>query len=95
MGFFSLDEYTYWEQTEPNSNLKNLSCRKDFFQKQTKFSEGNNVLYAAAPNIDSFLWKDTCVSSTQLNWPFGTQTAYLHLETPKLQEVFLLKLAQF
>jgi hypothetical protein len=46
---------------------------------------------AAYPNIDGFRWRDTSVSSTQLNRLFGTKGAYLHLEKPKFQEVFLLK----
>jgi hypothetical protein len=42
-------------------------------------------------HIDDFLWIDTCDSSNQLNKPVGTITAYLHLEKPKLQVVFLSK----
>jgi hypothetical protein len=42
---------------------------KYYFQKLTKFSKGNNVLDAAAYNIDGFLWRDTCVPSSQLNRP--------------------------
>jgi hypothetical protein len=37
--------------------------------KLTQFSNGNNVQDAAASNIDAFLWRDTCVCSTQLNSP--------------------------
>jgi hypothetical protein len=55
MAFFKSDEYTYWEQTDPNSTFENLSCRKDSFQKLTIFSQGNNVLYATTSNRDSFL----------------------------------------
>jgi hypothetical protein len=67
MGFLNSDEHTYWDQTEPNSTLKNISCRKDSLPKLSKFSQEINVLCAAASNIDGFLWRDTCVSSTQLN----------------------------
>jgi hypothetical protein len=66
MAFFKSDEYTYWEQTDPNSTFENLSCRKDSFQKLTIFSQGNNVLYAATSNRDSFLG-EIHVSSMQLN----------------------------
>jgi hypothetical protein len=90
MGFFKSDEYTYWEQ-KPNSTFKNVSCRKDFFQKLTKFSQGNNVLYGAASNRDGFLWRDTCVSSTQLNRPIRIKRPYPDLETTNLEEVLLKK----
>jgi uncharacterized HAD superfamily protein len=69
MGFIKSDEYTNWEETDPNSSFKNISCRKDSFQKLTKFSQGNNVLYAATSNRDGFLWRVTCVSSSQVNLP--------------------------
>jgi hypothetical protein len=52
-----------------------LSCPENFdlkefsFQKLTQFSQANNVLDAAASNINGFLWRDTWVSSTQLNIP--------------------------
>jgi hypothetical protein len=62
MGLFKSDKYTYWEQTDPNPTFKKLSCRKDSFQKLTKFSQGNNVFYAMAFNKDGFLWRDACVS---------------------------------
>jgi hypothetical protein len=55
--------------TEPISTLKNPSCRKFSFQKQTQFSQGNNVLDVAASNTDGFPLRDSCVSSTQLNRP--------------------------
>jgi hypothetical protein len=57
------------EQTELISTLKQLIWMMHFFQKLTQFSQRNNVLDAAATNIDGFLWRDTCVSSTQLNRP--------------------------
>jgi hypothetical protein len=40
------------EQNEPNSTLNNLNCRKYYFQKLSQFSKGNNMLVAAASNID-------------------------------------------
>jgi hypothetical protein len=48
------------------STLKILLCMKYSFPKITQFSLGNNVLDAAASNIDCVLWRDTCVSSIQL-----------------------------
>jgi hypothetical protein len=35
--------------------------------KLTQFSQENNVLDAESYDIDGFLWRDTCVSSIQLN----------------------------
>jgi hypothetical protein len=49
------------------------------------------VLHVAASNIDDFLWRDTCVSSTQLYRLFRANTAYIHNENYDLQAVFLSK----
>jgi hypothetical protein len=51
------------------STLKIEICRVHSFQKLTEFSEGRTGLDVLASNIDGFLWRDTCVSSTQLNRP--------------------------
>jgi hypothetical protein len=61
------------------------------FKKLTPFSHGNNVLDAAASNVDSFLWKEICVSSTQMNRPIWSKQSPSPPETPKLQEAFLSK----
>jgi hypothetical protein len=66
MGFFNSAEYTLREQTELFFTLNQLCCRKYFCQKLMQFSQENNVLDAAASNKDSFLWRDICVSSTQM-----------------------------
>jgi hypothetical protein len=55
------------EQADPLSTLKYLSFRKYSFQRLTPFSEGNNVLDAAASNIDGFHRRNKCASPTQLN----------------------------
>jgi hypothetical protein len=60
-------------QRELISTLKNPTCRKYFIQKLTPFSQGSNVLDAAASNIDGFLWRDAGVSSTQLNRPIWSK----------------------
>jgi hypothetical protein len=44
-----------------------MVCRKYSFQRVSEFSQGNNLLEAAASNMDGFLWRDTFVSSSQLN----------------------------
>jgi hypothetical protein len=51
------------------SSPENSICMKYFFQKTSQFSQGTNVLDAAASKIDYFLWLDTWVSSHQLNSP--------------------------
>jgi hypothetical protein len=43
--------------------------QEEFLSKTTSILVGNNVLDAPASNTDSFLLRDTCVSSTQLNRP--------------------------
>jgi hypothetical protein len=67
MSFFNSAEYAYFEQSEDFSPLKTLNGKQYSFLKLNKFSQGNNVLDAPASNVDSFLSRDTCVSSTQLN----------------------------
>jgi hypothetical protein len=61
------------------------------FHNLTQFSHRNNVIHVAASNIDDFLWRDTCVSSTQLYRLFRANTAYIHNENYDLQAVFLSK----
>jgi hypothetical protein len=67
MCFFNWAEKTYLEQAGTIGTWKTLTCREYSFQTLCKFSEANNVLDVATSNIDGFPWRDTCVSSTQLN----------------------------
>jgi hypothetical protein len=69
MWSLKLAEKAFLEQTQPISTLKQLICREYSFQNLNEFSEGNNMQDAAASDIRDFLWRDTCVSSTLLNWP--------------------------
>jgi hypothetical protein len=80
---------TYLDHKEPFSTLKGLICRSYSFQKLTQFLQGNQVVDAAASNINGFLWSYTCVLIPRWIGPYGTKWAFFHLETPKLQEVFL------
>jgi hypothetical protein len=59
--------YAYLEQPEPIFTLKNISSWKCSFPKRTQFSDGNYLLDAAVSYTDGFLWRDSYVSSTQLN----------------------------
>jgi hypothetical protein len=52
---------------------------KHFFQKLSQFSQGNDALDAAASNIDAFLWRDPCVTTTQPNSPLWNRV-YVTLE---------------
>jgi hypothetical protein len=72
-------------------HLEYSICGKYSFQKRTQFTQGNNELDVTASNIDDLLWKDTWL--LQLSWVclFGENRGYLHLEIPKLQEVFFSK----
>jgi hypothetical protein len=60
-------EEAYFQQREPISTLKPLSCNKYSFQKLSQFSQGGNVLDAPASNTGGFHLGDACVSSTQMN----------------------------
>jgi hypothetical protein len=66
-------EEPYLEKNDPLSTLKTVNRRNFSFQKLTLFSQGNNVLDAAASNIDGFLWREREVSSTQLNRPIWSK----------------------
>jgi hypothetical protein len=90
--FFNLAEEAYLEQNEPFSTLKTMICRKYSFQKQTQFSQGNNVLDATASNIDGFLWRGSCVFSIQLNRPIWSKQSLCTPWTHKLQEYSFQKL---
>jgi hypothetical protein len=59
-----------------------------FISKTNSILTGKNVLDAPDSNIDVFLWRAICVSSTQLNRPIWYKQS---LEKPKLLEVFLSK----
>jgi hypothetical protein len=49
------------------STWKTMNRRQYFFQALIQFSQEYKVLDAAASNIDCFLWRDTCISSTHMN----------------------------
>jgi hypothetical protein len=66
-------EEPYLEQNDPLSTWKTVKSRNFSFQKLTLFSQGNNVLDTAASNIDRFLWRESEVSSTQLNSPIWSK----------------------
>jgi hypothetical protein len=75
MYFFKSAEYSYLEQREPISTLKNLSFRKYSIQKLIQFSQCNNELDVPASNKDCFLLRDTCV-------PHLAEFAYLEQTEP-------------
>jgi hypothetical protein len=64
----------------PYLHLEHLSCKSSSFQNLHQFSQGSNGLYKAASKIDDFLWRDTCISSTQSNRHICANRAYIHLE---------------
>jgi hypothetical protein len=66
-----------------------------FLSKTNSILPGKEYARCSCSNIDAFLVRDTCVSSTQLNRPICNNRGYLHLENPSLQEVFLSKVIQF
>jgi hypothetical protein len=46
-----------------------IDLQEIFLSKTNSIFTGSNVIDAAASNIAGFLWRDTSVSSTQLNKP--------------------------
>jgi hypothetical protein len=76
------------------TNWAFLHCKKPklqeiFLSKTNSILTGKQCARCYFSNIDGFLLRDTCVSSTQLNRPICNKRGYLHLENPKLQKVFL------
>jgi hypothetical protein len=49
------------------------------------------VLDVPETNKKVFLWRDSCLTSTQKTTSIWNKKAYLQLEKPQLQEVFLSK----
>jgi hypothetical protein len=47
-----------------------------FFEILPPFSQGNNGLDAAGSYIDAILWRDICVSSTQLKRPIKDKMSH-------------------
>jgi hypothetical protein len=66
-GFLLHFKQDYLDTNEPFSTLKTMIFRKYSLENLPHFSQGDNVLDSAASTIDSFLWRDTYVSPTQLN----------------------------
>jgi hypothetical protein len=46
-------------------HIENSDLQEVFLRKTNSLLTGKHMLDAAASNIDDFLWRDTCVSSTQ------------------------------
>jgi hypothetical protein len=79
------------KQNEPFFTLKIGICGKYSFPKLTQFSQGNNVLEAAASSIDGLLAEIHEFLQLSSIGLFRAGRTYLHPETTKLQEVFLSK----
>jgi hypothetical protein len=62
------------------------------FQNHIKFSQGNNVLDAASCKIVVLFGETNVFLQLSGKCLFGANGVSLHLEKPKLQEVFLSKL---
>jgi hypothetical protein len=71
------------------------SLQKYSFENVNRFSQGNNMLGVAASNI-VYLFSEISVFLQQ-GWIglFGGKILYIHLESPKLQKVFLWKVIEF
>jgi hypothetical protein len=70
-------------------------CAWSTLQKLNQFSQRNNVLDAASPNVVGFPWRDTCVCSYQLNTPIWSYRAYLQLEHQSCRKYSFHNLTQF
>jgi hypothetical protein len=66
-----------------------MICRRYSFHKLIPFSQGNNVLDAPASHTDRCPYRVTCDFQLSSIGLFEAKRAYLPLETPKLNEVFL------
>ena len=91
MCFFNAAEQASLEQTEPISTLRTMIFDKYSFPKLTQFSLGKSGLDAPASTSDGCLWKDTCVSSTQLNKPLWNEHSLSPLLKTHFAESILFK----
>jgi hypothetical protein len=91
----NLVEQAYMQQNEPFFILKTMTCRNYSFQNLTQFSQENNVLDAAASNIDGFLSRDTCVSLTQKNRLIWRKDRFSPPENCDCRKYSFPKLTQF
>jgi hypothetical protein len=62
------------------------------FLSKLSISQGNNVLDAPASNTDGLVWRDTCVSSTQMNRPMWKKQSLSPPEKPMSLKLFLSKI---
>jgi hypothetical protein len=85
----SISWICWFVKNEPFWSLKTKICRMYSFQKVTQLSQGNNMLNAAASNIDGFLrQRNTNISSPSWIGLFRGNRAYLNLGSHKRQELF-------
>jgi hypothetical protein len=68
-----------------------MNSKSYSFQKVTQLPQGNNVLDAPETNKNGFLWRDSCLISTQKTISIWKKKAYLQLVKPQLQEALLSK----
>ena len=61
MCLFNLAEEACLKKTNPISTFKQLSSTQYSLQNLKRFSQRNNMVDAAASNIDAFLWRNSCV----------------------------------
>jgi hypothetical protein len=69
VSFIHSNQQAYLDQNHPFSTLKSMFCRKCSSQKLPQFTKENSMLDAALSSIHAFLWRGTCVSLPELNWP--------------------------
>jgi hypothetical protein len=87
-------EEKYMAQNEPFCTLK-TDLQKIFLTKTNSVLQGNNVPVAPASNINGFLWRDTCVASTQLNRPLEQSEPFTTLKYISCSKYSFQKLTQF
>jgi hypothetical protein len=61
------------------------------FQELTEFSRENKELEGSPSNLDVFLWRDSCISTIQLNRPIWNKICYSSILNPDRLEVLLSK----
>jgi hypothetical protein len=69
--------------------LENHDGEAEFLSKANSFLQENKLFDVPPSNIDGFLSRDTCFSTSQLNRHIGMKCAFLPLLKPDRQAVFL------
>jgi hypothetical protein len=89
--FVSTTDRPIWKKMSLSPLWKLHLAGSIFFQILLQFSQRHNGLDAACTNVDGFLSRDTCVSSSRLNRPLWNKMSFSPSWKLEGSHMFLLK----